>query len=392
MESFSVQAFFSGFFNIVLDSAFLWLPVIFGYALVKFWIYYARLYFVSNIEWVLLDIKLPKEVTKSPRAMEMVLNSLYQMRDGNRWDKYWQGLVRAWYSLEIVSLEGKIHFYIYVQKGLRGLVEEQIYAQYPEVEIMEAEDYTRNISAYNEEGLKFYSTEFALKKDDAYPIRTYIDYELHKLENEEEQKTDPMSALLEFMGSLKGGEQLWFQVLIRATTNTEWKNAGAKIIDKLLKRDKEKETDFGSMTLSPGERMIVEAIERNVAKLGYDVCIRAAYLAKEDKYRGTIRGILGGVMEQYGSNNLNAFKLVNKTGYLDHFYQFPKTREGWKKERMFDAYVRRSAFYSPHKRKLYILNTEELATIYHFPGAVITTPTLARIEAKKGEPPAALPV
>ena len=59
---------------------------------------------------------------------------------------------------------------------------------------------------------------------------------------------------------------------------------------------------------------------------------------------------------------------------------------------MFDAYINRSAFYKPHKRKTIVLNTEELATIYHFPGSVVQTPSLSRIESKKGEPPAGLPV
>ena len=59
---------------------------------------------------------------------------------------------------------------------------------------------------------------------------------------------------------------------------------------------------------------------------------------------------------------------------------------------MFDAYVNRSAFYKPHKRKTFILNTEELATVYHFPGSVVRTPALGRIESKKGEPSAGLPI
>ena len=59
---------------------------------------------------------------------------------------------------------------------------------------------------------------------------------------------------------------------------------------------------------------------------------------------------------------------------------------------MFDAYVKRGAFYAPFTRKLFVLNTEELATIYHFPGSVAKTPTISRIESKKGEPPTALPI
>ena len=62
------------------------------------------------------------------------------------------------------------------------------------------------------------------------------------------------------------------------------------------------------------------------------------------------------------------------------------------KKKIFDAYVRRSYFYAPYKAKPFVLNSEELATIYHFPGGVAETPTFTRIESRKGEPPANLPV
>ena len=144
------------------------------------------------------------------------------------------------------------------------------------------------------------------------------------------------------------------------------------------------------MILSPGERMIVEAIERNVSKLGFDACLRFVYIAKPDKYNHVVSNAIQGSMKQFNSLNLNGFERTNSTSYVDYF--FKKTREGWRKKRMFDAYVNRSAFYKPHKRKTFILNTEELATVYHFPGSVVRTPALGRIESKKGEPPAGLPV
>ena len=176
--------------------------------------------------------------------------------------------------------------------------------------------------------------------------------------------------------------------------------AGVKIVDKIMKRDaatvqakakaKVEKIDFGSMILSPGERMIVEAVERNVSKLGFDACLRFVYIAKPDKYNHVVSNAITGSMQQFNSLNLNGFKRTNSTSYVDYF--FKKTREGWRKKRMFDAYVNRSAFYKPHKRKTFILNTEELATVYHFPGSVVRTPALGRIESKKGEPPAGLPI
>jgi len=39
-----------------------------------------------------------------------------------------------------------------------------------------------------------------------------------------------------------------------------------------------------------------------------------------------------------------------------------------------------------------VLNTEELATLYHLPGLAVRAPFLPRVESKKGQPPAPLPI
>jgi hypothetical protein len=81
------------------------------------WLTYLQTQFLRGIKWVLLEIKPPKEVFKSPAAMELVLNSLYQTGGtGNWYDKYWKGNLRNYFSLEIVSTEGKIHFYIFLNQ------------------------------------------------------------------------------------------------------------------------------------------------------------------------------------------------------------------------------------------------------------------------------------
>ena len=92
MGTFSVQSFFYGFFQAVIGAAYLWLPAISAFFAWKFWLYYIRLRYVSKIDWVLLEIKLPREMPKSPQVMEIILSAMHITRDGVWKDKYWEGL------------------------------------------------------------------------------------------------------------------------------------------------------------------------------------------------------------------------------------------------------------------------------------------------------------
>lgn len=379
----------------VANTYFLWLPAILILTFFNLWASYIRSRFITSLDWIILEVKLPREITKTPRAMEVFINSLHVTRDGNMLEKYWQGFLRAWFSLEIAGINGEVHFFIYTQKFFRNLVEAQLYAQYPDVEIVEVEDYAKK-SFFPEEygsGWNCYGTEFALTADDVYPIKTYIDYGLHEMGTKEEFKTDPITALLELLGSLKQGEQIWMQILIRATKK-EWKDEAKKLVDKLMKRDqkpKDGETtiSMGSLMLSPGERSVIEAIERDVSKLGFDVGIRMIYLANNESYNAVNIPAMIGVIKQYNSLNLNGFKPARGTS-VD--YLLKKTREARMKLKIINAFRKRSYFYMPYSRTSFVLNSEELATLFHFPGRVSETPTFSRIEAKKSEPPTNLPI
>jgi hypothetical protein len=97
-----------------------------------------------------------------------------------------------------------------------------------------------------------------------------------------------------------------------------------------------------------------------------------------------------GIMKQYNALNLNGFKPTKATSV--DYPPFKKYRMAKMRAVMIDAYRKRSYFYMPYEGSPFVLNTEELATIFHFPGRVAETPTFSRIEAKKGEPPSGLPV
>lgn len=384
-------------YNVASWSAFLWGPAILIWLAQKLWLEYRQgLYIVENYDFIMLEIKLPRTINKTPVAMELVLQAFLQDKKGNWWERWWQGKVKPWFSLEIVSLEGSVKFFIRTPSKFKKIVESTIYAQYPDIEVVEVPDYV-SLSPYltEKDEWSLWGCEFALTKPDPYPIKTYVDYGLESALVKEEQKSDPITSLIEFLGDVGRGQHIWIQVLIQATGERfktsgtffgyhDWKEEGKKIIKGL-------QPEEGGRT-SRGQQDIVTAIEKSLAKPGFDCGIRALYIGKKEHFDpANISGITG-AFRQYSSANLNGFKPTNTTSFSYPWQDYHERRLNKKKKGLYDAYVRRAYFNAPHKRTPFVLNTEELATIYHFPGGVAETPTFARIESRKGEPPPNLPI
>ncbi len=392
------------------------------------WLTYIQSVFLKSLKWTLLEIKPPKEVFKSPAAMELVLNALYAGAQGGDWvTKYWKGEVSLWHSLEIISIDGQVRFFVRTPEKFKKMIEAQVYAQYPQAEVFEVEDYTKNVPSYNkDESFNIWACNFILSKDDIYPIKSYVDYGLDRSVGalEEEQRIDPITPMIEFLGSLNIGEQVWFQIIIRPDTKRfstkdkegkeekgkDWKAKAQEVIKELNDKLKEKDKE-GKVTavLKPtkAQQGTIEAIERHAAKFGFDAHIRALYIAKKEAFNAATRApSLIGSLRQYASSDLNGFK-PDKATKIDFPWQdLFGTKIVKMKKDFLDDYKNRSFFYGgfkfsklkkyfthPNKSggKPFILSTEELATIFHLPGRVAETPTFTRIESKKAEPPANLP-
>ena len=84
--------------------------------------------------------------------MEIALGALFQGGKINWYDKYRKGKVRDWFSLEMVSIEGQIRFFIRTSAIYKNVIEAQLYAQYPDVEIYEVPDYSRYVDYQGKEG------------------------------------------------------------------------------------------------------------------------------------------------------------------------------------------------------------------------------------------------
>lgn len=408
-----VPGIFGITFSWFLLSVPLWLPFVLMFFLWNSWMAYIQALYISKQEHILLEVRIPREIAKSPRAMELFFTGI-NIGPGEALftQRWWLGQVRPWWSFELVSINGEIHFYIWTRKDLKDLIEMQMYAQYPEVEIFQVEDYAARFP-YDKNVYGVWGCEFKLSAPDVYPIKTYIDYELDK-DPKEEFKIDPIAHVFELLSAIKQGEQMWIQIIIRLNKDlgsrkegrwfeyeSRWKEEGKKEIEKIREKarmkykDKEGKEVEGLPMPTSGQVDQIKAIERSLGKPAFDTGIRGIYIAEEGKFRViNITGLVG-VFKQFGSAHLNGFGFVNRglisiSGYP--WEDFRNIRQNKMKRELMDAYRRRGWFHEPHKIPHFVMTTEELATIWRFPSSSIKSPGLRRAPAAKAEAPPNLPV
>jgi hypothetical protein len=381
-----------------------------GYAAWMLWHHYIQLHNIYNAEWTLMEVVLPKLATKSPQSMEVIFGTFNQTYAGTWWTRLTQGTLRTWFSLEIVSLEGRVHFFIRTLKLFYPAVEAAIYGEFPTAKVMVVEDYMKKLKYGKHSDLDVYLWELKLEKEDPYPIRTYVDYGLDKEGVENEYQTDPTTPIIEYLSALGPDEYGVVQILVQAAkkryhkhdgTKGDWKDEGKDLIDEIVKEKtgakeaKDGVPDFGAFKLNAADIEAIKAIDRSTSKNGYDCGIRLMYAAKKSAFRLDHRLGLRSMFHVFNSFNLNSFKLKRDTSKDNVFLGWigwNKYKEESLKREMFDACRLRSYFYPPHEETPFVLNSEELATVYHFsPGASVGA-GVEKVESKSLEPPLELPV
>jgi len=408
---------FSDLIQLMLSVWWIVLPPLLFIFFKTFWKWYIIGQYLKKVKWVLLEIKIPREVIKTPKSAEQIFVGIQGTQSaGNLIDQLVRGRVQEWFSFEIVGKDGYVFFYINTQVHFRNLIEANVYAQYPEAEITEAQDYAlgHTVDEVGKE-IDLWGTEMMLAKPNPYPLRTYSYFDFDTA-TEVEQAIDPLGSLTEIMSSLKPGEEIWFQILFMPLDDT-WKASGEELVQKLMNRKKKdgkgsllgslvnmfgyfvqalnappetsksesKEEKATLLHLSPGEQEVVKGVENKISKLGFATKIRWVYIGKKEVFTKPRISAIFGALKQFNSLNLNSLKPDNRTRTKIDYLMIQK-RELFRKRLLLYTYKSRS--FPPN---VFILNTEELATLYHFPGTAVSAPTLPRVEAKRGTPPPTLP-
>lgn len=408
----------SSAFSFFITLAPIWFPIVAFEIFFLRWMDFVRKRFYLKSDRVQYRIKLPQEVTKSPEAMDFVLHQIWSVANSdNYWETYIEGKYPLPIGLEIVSIGGEVRFYIntHRKKGLETLVP-AMYSQYPGVELIEEPvDYAAEIGA-DYDKWDVWSTHFNKKEpaDQWGPIKTYVDFGLDKMPKEEE-KTDPITPLLELLGSAKPHERIFVQYIISgykrasfyngnymwpwAKEGPNWTKMAQARVDEIMRRDPETkgtlasaEDDEGLVRMTPGERSDVEAIERNMNKYGYNVSCKYLYITEKGKFNANMINALNRAVNQTDMVGRSSIGVRWRTDF-DYMWFSDPFGERLDAFRRIEYKMYQLRKYIPHSQsdgsKVY--TTEELATLFHLPGKVALTPTLDRIPSTRSEAPTNLP-
>ncbi len=414
-------------FLIVGKLAFIWGPILAMYVAFEMYHHFITDRFILGMSFTLFEIEVPREVEKTPMAMELIFsNAMYHASQKGIWESWIKGAPHFWFSLEMAGIDGVVHFYIRTPSRIRDLIETQVYAQYPQAKVKEVEDYTFKVPYELNSDWLFWACEFSLERPDAYPLKTYKDFGLDKPSDEEQQKIDPITPTIEFLGSLKRGEQVWIQYVIRPAkkawhshkthAHIGWVEASYEEIDNIMAPY--------AVTMEVGKPMTtklpfaitekIKKVQEKVQKLGFDVGIRVCVLA-ETKYITdseflNLRLASRLLFRQFNNPDLNSLIRTNNTQFGATLSDITGTVLPVIKNRMLNAYRFRNFYHLPFWRaykypqiismfftrpdmpNIFVLNTEELATLFHFPGQVSQAPSFQRIESRVAKPPSNLPI
>lgn len=386
--------------------------------------------YFSKWKWTVLAIDIPKNNEQTPKAVENVFMAIAGAQtNANLIEKYWEGKIQESISFEIISQEGFIRYFIRTPVHFRDLVEASIYAQYPDAEITEVEDYAEQYKAikFPNDEYNLWGTEFLLVKDYPYPIRTYPEFEHQQTQT----FLDPMAGLLEIMSRMGPTEQAWIQYVVTPLKPPGWDSKAKKVVGKLMGKevadssssitdlvakpieaavglgfgafghafgmdlagaeDSKKEEDQWKMfKMTPGERSVLERVEKKLAKHAFRVKFRMVYFAKRDVFAKT-RGVAGliSAIQQFNTTDGNGFMPGKKTKTAADYFQV-KRRVGHKQNTILRHFIQRKNWYGESSSNN-LLCSEELASLWHFPVMTVKAAQVEMIGSKKTAPPSKLP-
>lgn len=290
-------------------------------------------------------------------------------------------------SLEIVAQNEVIAFYVVVPPALRSFIEQQILSHYPHANIEAVDDYNIFLPHGTVAG-----TYLTFSKMSAFPTRTFKQLE-----------ADSLNSITNSLSKIPAGSGAAIQLVVRSA-KASWRNEGVRIASAMQQGKTLTEAGggegftkiassawklgkdmFGSTSqkregdkikekyqLSPLEQEMVKGIEQKAFNAGLDVTIRLVTAAPNQAEA-----------DRYLYDLANSFNQFNIYEYGNSYVAFPPKSMA----SFMTGFIHRSM----NEGKKIVLNTEELATIYHFPLPTTETPNIKWLGARRAAAPVNMP-
>lgn len=297
-------------------------------------------------------------------------------------------------SLEIISKGGLVFFYIGTPSLYKESIEKNILAQYPDAVVEEDKD--RGYSIFKGTKGEIAAGNLRLLKKFYFPIKTYRYLEY-----------DPLNGIVNGLSKLGEQNNVGIQILIRPTDNS-WRFAidktakniqsgksasyyqmnsrqkagenffkflgdvGKTAAGKTLEEDEKDKMSQNQLRLNPIQEQQLKLLAEKGSKTGFDTQIRILSVAPTKEQAVEKLKIVYSAFAQFFAPDHNGFKL----------------KKAKKQRETVANYIYR--IYGREPRML--LNTEELASVFHLPNRYMDAPNIAWVYSKKESPPPQLPV
>jgi len=335
---------------------------------------------------VLLEVKVPKKFEKEEYESLKTVKDITAIADqffASLSTLYETGLKALIFgqptiSFEYITRDNEIIFFVGVPRAHKEVLEKQIQSFYPKADIEPSGDFR----IFSDELKVSYAMIFN-SRSYIYPIKTYEELDFDTIANMTnalsrigEQSRAAIQILIKPINPGWRGQIEWsirkIQEGYGAPLGVSWYHKAGIFLGSLVSSGlNPKKNDEVFKKQTPLQEETVKLLTKKSSKTGFATQIRILSLAKDElEAKANLKNIFS-AFGQFASPDRNGFKL--DTGYeqnqfLTHFIL--RTFAGFKKM---------------------ILNSEELASIFHFPSEHIETPGIRWYMAKRSAAPANLP-
>ncbi|MCH2188228.1 type IV secretion system DNA-binding domain-containing protein [Candidatus Gracilibacteria bacterium] len=367
-----------------------------------------------TMDKTVLEILVDRKNEKGPGVFEHVLIVLHKVYDDfpkTSWFKR-GNTDQPSFSLEITKIGNRIRFFLVTPKKYQNFLKNQIYAHYNDVEISEVGDYLEHIPSD-----KIFIGQAGLTKHQLYPIKTFTELQ----EDGSNETVDPYSSITSALGRTGKYSLNMLQINFAPAHDASWKKKLSEtvkvltsgypkwmknillhpaygyfkilffpfiILGKIIslfttsakteesvpegeeKVDKTDDNASSTRNVDDKNVEIPKGIFNKISLNGYTTSVVIAHAGEDPvEARAAVKEIYStlAVFSNFGQNSFQFHGMEQDTKSI-------------------------SAFKARNMMQPFILSTNELSGLAHFPTSYVKTPQINWVAARAFEPPSNLPI